>query len=533
MEKSMTCYEMLIRNCDPSGHVIFDNHDIPMSLFLSHIESFAHSLKNLGFEKGDVLTIYLPTCPQAVVAFYACSKLGVVANIVHPLIPLASLKENMQRLGSKGLMFYDILVKDHRELKDLGQQVLIKCSVSNYVRVRKLAYSIYALTRHKPAQGTLSYSKLVWHNPMEVFHDLVEGEGEDVVCTMHSGGTTGEPRIVRLQNDALNRLSVSLEKMYTRKERKGEFGVVALPIFHAYGLGVAIHTCLTNGYSVILMPKFWPKVINKYIRHYNVTFFACVPIMIRKMMECNNFRGRHLAKLKDIWCGGDVVSEPFVEYVDTVLDAYGSTARVMRGYGLTEVASVCAVNTFENYKKKSCGKPIPDTEIEIWDGDGNVLKPNTVGEIVIVSDCAMKGYVGDDTGVIEKNGKKYVKTGDLGILDDEGYLFVYDRKKRSVKISAVNVFPSEIEDVVKQLPVVDEACAVGYHYNEKAYIKLFVTLTDPAADKHAVKKQIIEHCEKHLIKYSVPKVIEIIDEMPRTNIGKIDYKKLSINQRLK
>ena len=527
----MTCYEMLVKNCDKKkGCIVFFKHRLSINKFIKNIDDFAYSLKKLGFKKGDVLTLYLPTCPQALVGFYACSKLGVVANIVHPMTPLEKLKENLQEVKSKGLMYYDILVKEHKDLKTLNQ-ILINCSISNYFVFRKLFYYIFARTKHRPCKGSLAYSKLIYHNPNNKSEVEIEGAGSDIVCTMHSGGTSGKPKIVALQNDALNELSVSLEKMYTRKERGGgsEYSLVALPIFHAYGLGVAVHTCLTNKYSLILTPTFSPKNINNLIREYNVTFFVGVPVMFKKMLEQKNFYGKHLAKLRDLWCGGDVLHESFVEHFDTVMKRYGSSARLFRGYGLTEVSSVCAANTFEHYRKNSCGKAIPNTKIEIWDDDGNVLKPKTIGEIVVQSPSVMKYYIDDKDGFVIKDNEKWIRTGDVGYMDCDGYLYVLDRKKRSVKINAINVFPAEVETVAKQHKLVDEACAVFYHYNEKTYIKLYVTLKKTTSiNEEKLKKEIIVLCEKNLMKYSVPRLVEIIDEMPRTNMGKIDYKKFNI-----
>lgn len=534
MLDNWTCYDMLVKNCDmKKGNIIFDNHKISMKAFIRYIDDFAISLTKLGFKKKDVLTIYLPTCPQSLIAFYACSKLGVVANIVHPLTPLDKLKENLAQTKSKGLMYYDILIKDHKTLATLNQEILINCSISNFVIFRKIFYSMFARTRYKAYKKSLKFSKLIKHNnhadknPIE---NCGEGNSQDVVCTMHSGGTSGQPKIIELQNFALNELSVSLEKMYTRKIRGGgsEYGLVALPMFHAYGLGVSVHTCLTNQYSIILVPKFKPKSFNRLIRRYNVTFFAGVPIMFKKMIEYKSFYGKHLAKLMDLWCGGDVLPEPFVEHFDTILKRYNSSARLFRGYGLTEVSSVCAANTFENYRPYSCGKAIPNTKIEIWDDENNPLKPNQIGEIAVCSSSTMRGYLNEVNGFVHKGDEKWVKTGDLGYLDEDDFLYIIDRRKRSIKINAINVFPSEIENLAKQNPFVDEACAVPYHYDEKLYIKLYITIKSKDINVEKIKQDIISLCKKNLIKYSVPRLIEIIDAMPRTNFGKIDYKKLEI-----
>lgn len=250
------------------------------------------------------------------------------------------------------------------------------------------------------------------------------------------------------------------------------------------------------------------------------------------MIEHKNFYGKHLQKLKDLWCGGDVLTESFVEHFDTILEKYNCSARLFRGYGLTEVSSVCAANTFENYKPFSCGKAIPNTKIEIWDEQNKPLSPKTIGEIAVASPSVMKGYLNEVNGFVYKDKLKWIKTGDMGYMDEEGFLYILDRRKRSIKINAINVFPSEIENLVKKIDEIDEACAVPYHYNDKTYIKLYITLknkNEEDVNVEKIKKEILNLCKNNLIKYSVPRMIEVIDAMPRIDFGKIDFKKFEIS----
>ena len=349
------------------------------------------------------------------------------------------LKDNLKQTKSKGLMYFDILIKNHKDLASLNQ-ILINCSISNYVVIRKLLFMIFSFYKCKTYKKAIKYSKMIKSNKNAVPTEI-EGKSKDVVCTMHSGGTSGVPKIIELQNCAFNDLSISLEKMYTRKIRGGgnEYSLVALPIFHAYGLGVSVHTCLTNQYSLVLVPNFKPKTFNKIIKKYNVTFFAGVPIMFKKMMEQKNFRGRHLAKLRDLWCGGDVLTEPFVEHFDIILKKYKSSARLFRGYGLTEVSSVCAANTFENYRPYSCGKAIPNTKIEIWDDNNNLLAPNTIGEIAVCSPSVMKGYLNevnfndDSSNIITKD--IIIKEINTAIIDGNTYYYLTDSENNRYRVS--------------------------------------------------------------------------------------------------
>ncbi len=520
--KNETCYEKLIGSVDAKRNVmVFENHVMRMRTVLKSIDAFAASLVDLGFEKGDVLTIYLPTTPQAVVAFYACSKIGVIANFVHPLVPVEQLRENLATTKSKGLMYYDYLVKNGRDFADFNQ-ILIKCSVGDCFIFRKPFYSGYAALINKGAKECLKYDKLIkTHREIDV-----AATGDDTVCYMHSGGTSGTPKIVMLSNAALNAVADALDT-FTTVDTGKEYALVALPVFHAYGLGVSIHTCMIKRYNLVLMPKFNPKRANRFIKRFNVTMFAGVPIMFKKMSECGNFRGRHLRKLKVLWCGGDAAAPTLIDRVNYILSASGSTARLMPGYGLTEVSGVCAANTNEFYNKKSCGKPIPGTTIEIWNSHNLPLQANCVGEVAVSSDSIMRGYLTEDNCIVEKDGIKWVKTGDIGYLNDEGYLFIVDRKKRSVKINAINVFPAEIEALVRNKEFVDEACAVPYRIDNKTFIKLYVKLTGAVSEDRA-RREILAYCTQNLIKYAVPKKVVFIKEMPLTKMGKIDYNKFDM-----
>ena len=419
------------------------------------------------------------------------------------------------------------LVKDHKELDKLNQ-IMINCSVADYTVFRKAIFKVYARYKCKTSKKALRYIRLI-NKASGKEMTKVAGVGISVVTTMHSGGTNGTPNIFCVSINALNTLFDILLTMYTKIHPVGEneYSLVALPIFHAYGLGVSIHTCLCNHYNLILMPKFNPRKINKNIRAYNVTFMAGVPVMFKKMMEERNFEGKHLRKLKDLWCGGDVVSELLVYQFNAILKKYKSNGRLMRGYGLTEVCSVCAVNTTADYCRNSCGKAIPNTDIQIWGGKNTEtpLKANQIGEIVVSSPSIMTCYE-DGSGIVEKDGKKWIRTGDLGYLDEENFLFVVERIKRTIKISAINIFPSEIENVAVENEAVKDACAVPYYYNYKTYIRLFITLKNSACEPAKIANQVKKSIKAKLIKYATPRDVIVIDQMPLTQMGKIDFKKL-------
>ncbi|WPL39799.1 class I adenylate-forming enzyme family protein [Malacoplasma iowae] len=522
----MNCYEKMIKESNKNtGTISYYDTTISISKFINYVDNFASSLIKLGFKKGDVLTIYLPTNPQSLIAFYACSKLGVIANLVHPLVPIESLKNNLKENNSKGLLFVDFLVKDTSLLKNTNQ-ILIKTSLSDFMGTLKPFIKAFLLCKKIKIKNCLNFNSLLKKDnninyPQEEVLDV------DPVCRMHSSGTTGSPKIVELSNLSLNNLSDNLNKMYSKQIVPGKNALVLLPIFHAYGLGVAIHTCLCNQYNLVLVPKFNFKHVAKLFKKHKINFVAGIPVMFKKIITRKAFFGNHLKYLEDIWCGGDLITDTEVKEFDEIIKKYNGTARIMRGYGLTEVSGVCCVNRDGYYRNGSCGKSIPNTVIEIWDENNNKLKPNQIGEIVITNNSLMEQYLNDDKGFSIKDGNKWIKTGDIGKLDEDGFLYLIGRMKRSFKINAINVYPEEVEKIILHLDFVDEVCVVPYQQNNKTLLRAFITLKQKNIDIHKVKEEIINLCNQCLIKYSIPSDIKILDLMPRTNIGKIDFKLLS------
>ena len=516
-----TCYEYLLAGCDRSGVIVYYGHKLPISAFLVDVEKLAGAFVTLGLKKGDVVTLYLPSCPQSLAAFYACSKLGLIANVIHPLVPVNLLAENLKKTQSKVLLFYDATVKDERPLEALDQ-TLVRCSIADYVTVRKPIYALYSQFSGKRLNKIATYCRLL-RQGSGVSSELV-GKGEDILCYMHSGGTSGQPKIVKLTNDAFNGVCDGMQAMYHPDVKHGEFNLATLPVFHAYGLCSAMHGPLWVGYSLAIVPKFDTKTVRKYLKKYNIRGWSVVPAMLQKMLADETFDNEGLANLDVIWCGGDVCSEELVEKVNDALSKYGTRAQLMRGYGLTEMCGVCIVNNYDYYQKESCGRPMPGNFVEIWDDDGNALSDGEIGEIAVAGAGIMSGYLEGEDCLAQKSDRKWVKTGDLGYLKD-GYLYVVDRKKRSLKIAAVNVFPSQIESCISKLNFVSEVCAVGVRVNGKPFVKAFVTL-NRLVDREKVTQEVVGVCKQNLMPYAVPYFVEVIDKMPRTALGKIDYKSL-------
>ncbi len=498
--------------------------------FINDVESIAGYLDSKGIGKGDVVTIFMPNIVQCFAAFYAVNRIGAIANIVHPLTPAEALEEMMKKSGSKAIFVFDLIMEPYIDTLRKLNRLVIVCSTSDYATpLTRPAFKVFEKIKVKSKTPSTNMARYHTVSNLSFRAPKFEGCAEDVAVYLHGGGTTGKSKTIQLTNSNLNALAYKLSFLDEPHAPGEEFSLIVLPLFHAFGLGVALHFSMCAGFTCIGMPTFSAEKANKYIKKHNVTYIVGVPAMYKKMFEASNFDGEHLKKLRLLWAGGDIVSDTFMNAFNSKLAKWGAKGRLYRGYGLTEVSSVCTANVRGANKENSIGKALDGLEIEIWDEKKKKLPPNTIGEIVITGSTVMKGYFdSDDDGIyVDKKGKRWVLSGDLGYMDEEGYFFFTGRKKRMIIISGYNVYPNDIEQEVLKLDYINEACAVQGYIDSKPIIKLFVSLTQPTNNPEETCKYIKEYCNSKLEKFSRPTTVTILDALPKTKMAKIDFMKLT------
>lgn len=531
--ESRNCFEYF-RDCTKD----FGVYDVAESFgtlisrkkFLHDVEAVAGFLYSRNVKRGDVVTVFLPNVAQSFVAFYAINRIGAIANIVHPLTPADALEEIVKINHSKAIFVLDIIMEPYVETLRRLNRLVIVCKSSDYASsVLKPALKVYSKIKVKqknPSSNTASFHTVC---NLNFRAPVVENNGDDVAVYLHGGGTTGKSKTIRLTSANLNSLAYKLSFLDSPHAPGEEFSLCVLPLFHAFGLGVVLHFSMCAGFTCIGMPTFSAEKANKYIKKYNVTYIVGVPNMFKKMYEASNFDGEHLKKLRLLWAGGDIISETFLNAFNSKLEKWGAKGKLYRGYGLTEVSSVCTANIAGAYRENSIGRPLDGITVQIWDDKQKKLPPNTIGEIVISGSTVMKGYINsDDDGVyVDKKGNRWVMSGDLGYLDEDGYLFFTGRKKRMIIISGYNVYPNDIENEVLKLDYINEACAVQGYIDTKPIIRLFVSLTQPTDNPEETAKVIKEYCDSKLEKFSRPTTVTILDALPKTRMAKIDFMKLT------
>lgn len=504
-----------------------------MKRLFSDVEKMSSFLYSKGIKKGDVITAFLPTCGHAFIAFYAVTNIGAIVNFVHPLTPVAQLEEIMINTKSKGLFILDLFAGAYKEITE--KYMTVVCSISDFCDGTAYKYSKYneMQNAHIPQNENINiYSDVI--NLELSFSETVKKPGKNDAVYLHGGGTTGKSKTIIHSNYSFNFLAYSMYKLDPERDYENAYSLCVLPCFHAYGLGVSMHYALCNAYRPIMISKFDSVQVNELIRKYRVMEIMGVPNMYRKMAEADNFENEGIKNIKVISVGGDFIETDFVNMFNEKLAANGSSAKLSRGYGLTEMCAVCTSNAgAENYKNSTVGVPVYGTTLEIWDDNGKKLSAGEIGEIVVTGETMMNGYLPDektkDNGLYtDKNGIKWVKTGDVGYLDEDGHLVFTSRIKRIIIISGYNVYPATIEERINELDYVSECCACqGYDEKDKPYVKLVVSLSDKNADDEEAKDKLMNFCKENFPVFSCPRKIFIMENIPRTKMEKIDFMALS------
>jgi long-chain acyl-CoA synthetase len=494
---------------------------------LDLIDRFAYFLKCNDINKGDVVAICLPNIPAAVIAVYAVNKCGAIANLIHPLTPPKGLKNILLKTNSRMLIYLDIFyVKGVSELSDI---YTVLCNVSDDMGMPMRLFARMATAKARKSlklPNTIGYKECLKQKG-EV---NVAIDSEDIAAYLHSGGTSGEPKTIMISNRSINACAIKTGALVEDIRGNTDAMLMVLPLFHGFGLGVAMHSTIYKGGKVVMMPKFSPKQAVKLIGKEGVTFIAGVPQMYNKLMDIKGFNGPALKKFKNIYCGGDKLPKSIKDRFDALMRLNGNDIELLEGYGLTEMLTVSHVNVPGASRPSSVGRPLEGIRHKIIDENGNELPIGKSGEICLTGDTMMSGYLNDpeatDKTIITIDGVKWLKTGDCGYTDEDGFLYFRERIKRLIKISGINVFPQEIEYTVSEMDEIKYACALEMNYDNKAAVKLYVVLNKGYKLNRELEEKIRNYISERLMKYSVPKIIEARDSLPLTQIGKVDYMKL-------
>lgn len=510
---------------------------------MKEIEECARSLKTIGVKKDDVVTICSPNMPQAISIFYAINMVGAIANMVHPLSALKEIGHFMEVSKSKYVFTIDLALEKFLQVVDNSEieKIVVMSAGDKMKGITKVAYN---LTKGRKIKVDFDNEYLLSYNSFIDFGYMYDGsyickrKSTDPAVILYSGGTTGEPKGIVISNKSFNAATLQTGSMI-QPASAGDSVLTIMPIFHAFGLDVCIHTPLTYGVKCILIPVFNYKAFGRLIKQYKPNFIVGVPTLLQTMINDPGLSEMDLSFIKCIITGGDVVSPELKSSVDKFMKEHGSSATVRPGYGLTEGSGASSLLPKTVQKKGSTGIPCQDCTYKIVNPETlEEVLPNKVGEILISGPNVMIGYLNDEeqtkkTLIKDDDGVVWLRTGDMGSMDEDGFIYFAQRLKRVIISSGYNLYPSHIESVIRKYPYVEDVCVIGISHPYKVQVaKAFIVLRDGVSEDKA-KKEIKKLCELYLAKYSLPYQYEIRESLPRTNLGKIAYKELESEEKEK
>ena len=521
------------------NNVAFDFMGKPTTYrkLVQEIETCAKALKTIGVRAGDKVTIAMPNCPQAVYMFYAVNLVGGIANMIHPLSAEKEIEFYLNESDSVTAITLDQFYhKFERVRKNTKVVNLIIASIKD-----ALAQPIkagYMLTAGRKIEKIPEDAPVIrWDQFMRLsrccfYHYKVERKADDPAVILYSGGTTGTTKGIVLTNGNFNALGqqvIAANPMF----RPGDKMLAAMPIFHGFGLGVCIHTMLTQGGRCILVPRFTPKSYAKDLVKHRCNFIAGVPTLYEALLRLPDMEGKDLSCLKGVFSGGDSLSIELKKKFDKFLYDHKAVIQVREGYGTTETVTACCLTPTHIYKEGSIGLPFPDTYIKIVEpGTDRELPYGEEGEILLSGPTVMKEYMHHPAETAQtlrthEDGLTWVYTGDLGTMDEQGFVFFKGRAKRMIVTSGYNVYPAQIENILDAHELVQMSCVIGVPDAYKMQkVKAFVKLVPGTPATEETKEAIMEHCRRHVAKYAMPYDIEFREEMPKTLVGKVAYRVL-------
>ncbi len=499
------------------------------------IDKVARSFHAMGIRPAQRVLVCLPNVPQAVFCLYGLNRIGAIPTMVHPLSAVSELTFFMNEGNCDIVVTLDQFYGKFLEVRAQRPiRKIVVCRVSD-----ELAFPLnigQKLMTERKFPKVLS-EDIVWKDFIAMGKDVKEGYVADKdyrteAVVLFSGGTTGTTKGIMLSDLNFNALAWQTANMANEEVHHSKM-LAAMPVFHGFGLGVCIHTLMFIGGTSILVPRFNVKSYANLIRKTKPNFIAGVPTLFEAITRNRYLDGADLSCLRGVFSGGDSLTIELKKKFDAFLKDHNARVRVREGYGTTECVTACCLTPYNKEKEGSIGIPFPDTYFKICKpGTCDELPYGEEGEICLTGPSMMLGYIGHeqenkDTLRTHADGHVWLHTGDLGKMDDEGFIYFKQRIKRMIVTSGYNVYPSQLENIIEGHPAVQRSCVIGIKDSLKMQkVKAFIVLRDGFTATPEMEEEIRAYCKKHIAKYALPAQYEFRDSLPTTLVGKVAYTKL-------
>ncbi len=489
--------------------VCFNDLEITYKELLRKVTGLANGLKDLGIQKGDRIALLLPNSPTYIVAYYAIVKLGAIVANINVMNHGEELKRILNHSRVKAVVTLDLFLKN---VTDIIQE-----TSAEFV----LIHSVFGVEKDIENSDQLP--------PVHIVNDLVEKYGDqecqteaqpdDIAVLQYTSGVTGTPKAAILTHRSLVSNLIQIDSWNTRKTNENRAVLCIIPFFHVFGMTVCMQVSIFSGFKMVLFPQFdWSSIISIFdaIHKYNPISFPAVPALWSALVSSSEAKKVDLSAIEVASGGGAPLSIDIQKKYHEMTGNYISQA-----YGLSEVSSTAVISPFINGKiSESVGLPLPDTDIKIIDLEdrNKECEPGEIGEIAVKGPQVMKGYWQDEERTNDSLNNGWLFTSDMGYMDEQGFLYLVDRKDDLIISRGFNVYPSQIEEILKKHPGIRDAVVVGRNDPKRgqSIVACMISETNSKPDR----KELSTFCHQHLADYQVPRTFKYMEDLPRNKIGK-------------
>ena len=547
----LTAYQYMVSQNEDNlstKAIMYYGKKISYKNYIDMIDETARRLYNLGVTEGEVVTVMSVANPELEVLFYALNKLGAVINLIDVRSDYKQIKKYLMEVKSSTVVVMDNFLPEFdkcMEDEDIDNIVENVITLSPYNSVL-FPFNVLAEKKSRKEDSNL-YSKIdeikkknkymTWNDLMSVhkyrYPRYPRYKKNMVAALVHTGGTTGVPKTVKLSNENFNAMAIQYKSL-NANYNKGDTFLNGIVPFVAYGIVVTIHMPMCLGMTNIIAPILSPKEFTEFMIKYKPNHTITVPTYVEHFVHDRKADSMNWKCLKNLGIGGDYFPEQSEIYVNEFLKNHGSSSIAEKGYGMTENSSTAGVCLVGVNKINSLGIPLPLNTYGIFErGTDKELKYGEEGEICITGPTEMLGYLDNEEEEgkvikIHSDGKKWIHSEDVGIIDADGFLFFKGRYKRLIPHGGFKLYPSYIEGIIMKHPDIDNCCVISipdkvYGASPEAHV---VIKKDSVSELKKLKEELIKLCQDKLPSYSQPEDFIFEEDLPLTSVGKVDYKKV-------
>ena len=502
-----------------------------------NVKKTAAALRGAGVKKGDIITVVSIMTPEIIALFYAADMMGATLNLVDPRYSVEGIREYIEEVDSHLLVCLNVVYERCRQAakRTNVEKVIVLSPADSLPPVMAVGYKLTTPDKNKYASNVIRWRQFIKGG--EGQSTAAEPYDSDHACVVvHTGGTTGSPKGVMLTDDCFNGIALQFQA-YPKLFHRGQKLMNVMPPFIAYGFACGIHLPLVLGFTVIIIPNLDPAKLGSLVLKHKPEHMFGVPTHYQQLAADPKLRDKDLSFIINYAAGGDSLSRGAEQTVNDFLAAHGARYPIAKGYGMTEVSSAATVAAGLDNKPGSVGIPMVNTVVAAFEpGTDQELPIGQRGELCISGPCLMKGYYNkpEETAILLRrhpDGRVWAHTGDMGYLDEDGFVYLDSRIKRMIiRHDGFKVFPSMIENVVSRHPAVHQCSVVGCADKDHTQGRLPFVYIVLKADTTAKKKQVIRElermCAEELPEYVQPVAYKFISSMPMTPVGKVDYRQL-------